>query len=994
MIFLKFWFSVCFLFFIHSISQLFEDARLVKYLKSENDENAGKTANFSFCVALNESALKPFKRSTKNDYKFTIKKLLNSTCSYYFSREICQKSVLLTRSYVFNYHVCFNFKADQFDVLVRKSNVTKYRIFVYPLNESEIFLYYNFEFTSKFKPYLLILTVKQIKSLGKGYKTDCRNYSNKNTNFQTSETIYYQSACLYECFKSKTSRSLSYYYTTQDTKQLTVDPGDLERSQKIYWKISDIHLKKNIEQKCKKLCDKVSCTTFQILIYLSLDNQKTFNITVDYTLSQPKPFISDFILIFDSLSLVALMFNFSLLVTFSAFTFRLIRKFFYLYLKIYGRYLPVAYLRKSYWALKISTLSLCLSLLISFSVYRIVQFAEHNYDYIESTSFPTEIIPFYWVVCVPVQMFLRESTELDLRLENELLANHSFAYLENLTSFGQFELGIEKIQIEYATIVKEVKYSINKEKVLFRNYDYKLNGSKDSNFLTRCYEIEFDTKGMDKRRYEMLFSLSDLRLKANFDWFVVFPLVRNRKMNYKSRGLFSKRNFKKVTHKRNLNCTDYEKFYRDCSSYGSCSDWCVLDKFRAKHSNLTTFAVVEESKINQTDLTRLYFNRTFDQQISEDCNIEFKSSNCYTEYFTIEDSQPKNLKNETFLMNLYYSHHMTYQEFDLTLHDLLLNNLLNFLSIFLGFNVGKLFALLKKLRVFKLPKLYKYFKLLVCLLGFSFHIYVLLNNALSGNLVYFVDFSRFKVLEIPNLIFCFKFNEDEIEPNRMLTYAYLDELTKDLNFSFFRDLSFLDEDYEMVHYQFHRKDKAKEKLQKVYWFYFLDLKCFEFKFRPIKNDQYAYLLNWLRLACLKFNKEVILNYYNLTTSFDFYFINKEPSTHELNGIDRMTLNSDSKNGSKQLLSVDSNLVVFKQEDIFTYVKQPLSLVFETVNLNDTTEYIQELLRGFKRFGLKTKEIPLFTEGEEKNQEIDVSITYILLTNLVVLSKMLINIRLT
>src|SRR5699024_8856802 len=147
-----------------------------------------------------------------------------------------------------------------------------------------------------------------------------------------------------------------------------------------------------------------------------------------------------------------------------------------------------------------------------------------------------------------------------------------------------------------------------------------------------------------------------------------------------------------------------------------------------------------------------------------------------------------------------------------------------------------------------------------------------------------------------------------------------------------------------------------KKLEKVHWFYFRNLKCFEFEFKPIKNDRYTYLLSMFRLVCLKFNKDAILKYYNSNSSFDFYFVNKKPNTYELNGVDKITLDADHQNGTKQLISVDSYLVVFKQEDIFTYVKQPLSLVFETVNLNDTTEYLTELFKGARKLGLKTREI--------------------------------------
>ena len=221
---------------------------------------------------------------------------------------------------------------------------------------------------------------------------------------------------------------------------------------------------------------------------------------------------------------------------------------------------------------------------------------------------------------------------------------------------------------------------------------------------------------------------------------------------------------------------------------------------------------------------------------------------------------------------------------------------------------------------------------------------------------------------MPNLIFCFKFDENKIDPNRKLTPAYLDELTKDLNLGFFQNVTFFDEKYEKVDYNQLTKNESIKKLDEVDWLYFRDLKCFEFKFLPIKNNKYLYLLKQRRIAIVNFNHSAILNYYNSNSSFDFYFINKKQNTSELNGIDKIEFKTNKS--SKRLVSISSNLIVFKQEDIFGYVKQPLSLFFRTVNLNDTTEYIQELRSGFARHNLETKLTPMHRES--RDLEVDVS----------------------
>ena len=968
MIFLKLWFAVCFLFFLSSIHQLVNDARSVKFLYRENDEHSKQSWDFSFCIALDDSVLGNFTRSSKNEYNFTVKDLLEFGCLHHFSDESCRDLIFLNRSYLFNYHICFAFDINQFDVLIQNSSSVDFiKLFTYFLEQSEIFFCFNIDLTvKKNKPFLLNLIVKEVRLLGKGYQTDCVTYSNENTKLQTVELVYSQPSCLYECFKSKSSRSLSYYYSTKDTEALIVDQYDLERSREIYWKISDRHLNETTEAECTKLCEKNSCRFGMHSLDISRSNQETFKISVKYVTSEGVPFVSNFTLIFDSLSLIALFFNISLFVTAPAFAFRLVRKLFFVYLKIYRRYLPVAYLRRIYWTLKISTFSLGLSLLVSFSAYRSVEYAKRNYEVLKSGSFPTEISPFYLVVCVPVQMFENNSTKLNKNTEYELLATKSFAELEDLTKFDKFREGIERIYVKYATIRKDVNYSINEDKVLFRNYEY---GEK-RNFLTRCYEVTFDTNKIETRRYEMLFSLSKLRLKAKFHWFVVIPLVRNEQLSLESQGLFLKQDIFKLSLRRKSNCLDYEKLNMNCSFRRTCIDQCILENFMEKHSGLTTFTVIEKDAINETNLNKIYFNNTPDEEIEEKCRRKFEKVNCFTEYFQIRNSKPVDLKNERFVMDLYYSEFIVDDVPFLTLRNLLLNNFLNFLSIFFGFNMGKLFALLKNLKLAKFPKLYKWFKCLICLIGFIFHCYILVDNALNGDLIYMEEFSKFKVIPIPNLIFCFEFDEEKIDPNQKFTYAYLDELTKDLSFSFFRNLSFLDENYEydsIDQYQLTKKRDLIKKLEGIDRFYLLNLKCFQFRFRPIQNDRYLYLMKDFIFAKIQFDKDAIFKYHTYrksNTSFEFYFMNKKANTHELNGIDKLIIEFNGRNDSKQLTSIGTSLVVFKQQDIFTSVKQPLSLLFKTVNLNDTTDYVFEIMRGLRKHNFKTRRLVMFKDSDK------------------------------
>lgn len=947
----KFWFSICLIYLFYNISILIDDTRSVKYISGNS--NRSTETSVSFCIKLNEEFFKNFTNSSfqQNEYKFILEDLIKFGCPFYFSSKVCEQSIYLNSSYLFNYHLCFAFKKDHFNNLMinLSKTINEFLIFVYYSEKSEFFFYLHISSTKEeeTRPFLMNIISNHIHQLGEGYKTDCRNYTNADVNFKSKELIFSQSSCLIECFKTK-SRSLSYYYSLKDKEPLIVYQNDLKKSKEIYWKMVN-NLTSEQEMDCTKQCKKRSCgITFYSFEFL---NQKKYELDFKFYSIHAKPFITNFNFIFDLLSLFILFLNISLLETFPILIKKIFKNYFKNYFKKYQ-----AYFKKIYFYFKIFIIFLSFVFLIAFSFYKIDEFLKSDYDIIKSGSFPTEIIPFYLIICVPVLVLIENKSELNQNEELNFLKDKSFAEIENLTNSEQFLKGFDDIYVQYASIRKEVNYSLNRHKVLFKSYDFKFENETNSNFLLRCYEINLEFK---ETRYDMLTSLSTLKIKLNHNWYIIYPLILKRQLTSKTINMFYERNLKKISIRKKSNCSHYDQHNNSCSSKTNCIDHCYFKKFKEKYSSLTIDTIIDKVNLDQDNLNKLYFNKSSDKTILNECIQKFQMS-CETDYFSTQTNKPINMINQTFSFNLYFSEYFIVDNRILTFYDLLLNNLLNFVSIFIGLNINKIFVfifkVLKKFKLLNNSKIYGWLKFTISMIGFLIHLNCLLNNALKSDLIPIEEHEFFKTIDIPNLILCFKYDENQIDINTKLTIDYLDNLTKDLNLTIFQNISFLDETYDKISFNHLNENETVKNLEFFNWFYFLNLKCFEFSFKPIKNDRYLYTLFELNFVQIELNKKAISKFYN-SSSFKFYFISKKKGTHELNGIDEVELSDlNSTQSSKKMVSFVSKLYIYKIEDRFSYLKNFLTLFLKTVNLNDTTEYIENLLENLKKFNIQTRKI--------------------------------------
>ena len=455
----------------------------------------------------------------------------------------------------------------------------------------------------------------------------------------------------------------------------------------------------------------------------------------------------------------------------------------------------------------------------------------------------------------------------------------------------------------------------------------------------------------------MLYSLSELRFRLQFNWYAVYPLCVGQEMDSEDNFLTSGKHLARFVKKKLRNCSTTSSFNgKQCHSKRNCIDSCVLQTHLERHSFLPVRSIVTDIEpLNET----LFGDADFDRETLAFCERQFPVENCRTEKFSISQGHSLNMMNETFEMYLYFAEVIFFEDPQMTLTELLLNAILSLQAIFIGLNIGKILVwlsvVLQKYQILKSSRIYNAFKFTVCLFGFAFHFFYLISSALNEDLILLEDYRNLRPVFLPDLIFCFK-HHAQIDENRQLTSTYLEELTSDLNVSFFQKISVLNETLEEEFLDLTAEAIRTNKRANISLFYFLeDLKCFELEFEDIKNADYMNKLSEMLFVKIKFDEAAIRRYYN-SNRFEVYFINQKAETEELNGIDRLEFAYAEE--SKRTIVVRQQLHVFKYEDRFDVLRNPLSLFYEPINLNDTTSYIQGIAKGFTNMQLNTRTLPL------------------------------------
>lgn len=274
--------------------------------------------------------------------------------------------------------------------------------------------------------------------------------------------------------------------------------------------------------------------------------------------------------------------------------------------------------------------------------------------------------------------------------------------------------------------------------------------------------------------------------------------------------------------------------------------------------------------------------------------------------------------------------------------------MLNVQNILFGFNAAKFFVFLYfflNIRFkFRNKDIYLYIIYAICFIGFICHLYFIIDEIVTGELIKSQHYEVLETIDMLDLIFCYNYNQSLIDIHVPLTGAYLEELTKDIRVdTVFDKIVYLNKLNEWITLD-SNSNFTNDDIN-IETFYLLNKKCFSLHSNLIYNKNQFHFSIHTDVLRVQFKKSLKRNY---------YFLSKRKNTLHF---------------SKMLTLKFNNFYVVKQElfeivynDKFSSIKYPLLLLFGENYLNDVNKYIKNLKNNFARYNLTTLNLVLFNDS--------------------------------
>ena len=600
-------------------------------------------------------------------------------------------------------------------------------------------------------------------------------------------------------------------------------------------------------------------------------------------------------------------------------------------------------IEKSLKILKIIIISICLS----YFVYLIGEFehiSNHRKNSIKTEekthSFQPESINL--IICINAVSILRQNyREINLK---KIILNLTLFKLEKATDQA-FNDTFEEIYLKFFNKKVPFKWK-TKSNVLFF--------SSDKHTFLRCFQLKLFP---NEPAYFSLLPPSKLVLNfKNYDYSVYRFYLSPENVDFNTETFENSESSiptKKIIKKSKSNvkekCSDYDKEYSHCDSKQNCVDRCVNKKFIKKYRNITSYSVIDKQHFTTGQWSTSFLNDDLKKynEIQKECENEFKNKDCYESKFETDTSTMRLFESNE--INLNYEVISQVEE-EATFYKLLID-LLNVQSIVLGQNVLKLllsiYCFLNTKCRLKGSKYYLFFIYLICLSGFIYHIYFIIDKILNGELIHYVYYTVENSIKMTEIIFCFDF-KNMIDRNFKLTENYLNQISGEIRKeTVFENISYLGKSNQWI-----SLDSNFENSEfRIDTFYLLDLKCFKIRQQIAYARNRFYLLKSTSVLKIKFNKTFIHQ------EAAFYFT-KFKDRMEFSRILSLIFESYSFQFTYVLRQEITRL---KRVDKFIMIKSPSLLFHKNNDLN--------LLLNFElNYNLRTLNLP--SENEDLNKEID------------------------
>ena len=613
-------------------------------------------------------------------------------------------------------------------------------------------------------------------------------------------------------------------------------------------------------------------------------------------------------------------------------------------------------------------ISLILTILISLN---------SAFDYIETLKNPieTEVTKFSFLpevlslmICIPVQLNFKRKN--NLTNYKNIFEENTFEQIEKLTD-GDLEAILQKIFLKKGSqIFNENELGLQRsDKVYFKRNNFtnlKLSA------LSRCFRIEFQIKlimyldlimsselllELDKICYYSLFvGYHNYNITENFCQIYVLDTLASfssKSFNHENNFKVFKKIIKRSTSFLQTNCIDYSaKKELDCLDKQNCIEKCINKEFLRKHNSLSiqSNTVIDKDEISGYNLSKIYFNDTYDSAIINECSEKFMVDDCSTGYFF--ESLKKIDQSRLIEINLDFET-IELKEIESSLSRFLLE-VLSIEILFFGTNViGFLFYIFSLIKINE--KWAKYFIFCFCLIGFYFHYFIIYESIVNAPLIDSGLFRENEKLVYPEMFFCFFYKNSKnfkIDKNIKLTGDYLDRLTSNLVFeSIFEKISYINEQDQTIDLKFNSSNFESSYL-KFDTFLSNNGKCFAISIK-LSYEKYDFLFRKDAYPLkINFRKNTIKDFNN------YYFKAKNFSLHQKNYGYLLELNKGTSLIKKYQVKTES--LEIEIENQLKILKYPLSFLFGKYDENKVDDYLNNLKNEFySRYDLFTLKFQIF-----------------------------------
>ena len=491
------------------------------------------------------------------------------------------------------------------------------------------------------------------------------------------------------------------------------------------------------------------------------------------------------------------------------------------------------------------------------------------------------------------------------------------------------------------------------DKVLFTNYGG----------LSRCFLLTIDPA---YSKYQPMQPVSKLKIRfKSSSIFNVLYLLPDKHLNHQVTQLYfnilaelaCRTLEKNITKRSKRKCVDYEAKYANCTNRLVCVERCVHREFIRRHRNITIgpgyhwLFVVDRDYFSELEWSRSFPVKSEKnyQDLLNDCKKQIPDEPpCMEAKF---DKTIMKLDQFTAEMNLEYEVTASMEEepsdYQLALDILNIHNIFFAITILrvLG-GIREFIRARSKLDPSSCAsKTTLFFIYLLCLAGFTWHLWYLVKLTINSELTYTQNLEIAEESQSPlEIMFCFQIDQRLIDEHHKLTGNYLQRLTGDLHaLSVFRNVAYLNESNHWTEFD----------LSLVQTFFFTNKKCFKIRIEwSYDRDRFRFV-NDTQILRVNFNRTFIdgkgLTYFMTRTNDRMRFSKKidldirstYPATRSITPLDGY--------------SISQELFVIRHDFQFNPIKKPLSPLYET-DPNDFGAHQDLLLHN--EYDLRSLDMPV------------------------------------